>query len=177
MSFSNNASATFRFGIVCSVDIDNITARVRVPDLDNLVSWDLQVLQRKARKDRDHWLPDIREEVACLFAGNGLECGVILGAVYNAKDLPPVKCQDKRHVAYSDGSWTEYDRAEHKLKVHSVGTVDLFAKGDINITSETGNVWINGVQVHMNSKSAPANCAASPGKVFVESEEAGDCCG
>ena len=158
MGATSNAAATVRVGFVSSIKPEKATARVRFPDLDNLVSYDLQVLQQNTRKNKDFWLPDRDEEVVCLFLGNGLECGFILGSTYNKEDKPPVTCQDKRHSAFDDGSWFEYDRKTHQARAHIEGTMDLFATGNINIKSG-GLVYINGVQVRANDPDTPSNAA------------------
>ncbi len=101
MGATQDVSAAVRVCIVESTNPEKVTVRVRIPDLDNLISYDLQVLQRKTRKDKDYWIPDLQEEVFCLFLGNGLECGFVLGALYNTEDKPPANSQDKQHTALS----------------------------------------------------------------------------
>ncbi len=115
MGTTRDVSAAIRTGFVESTDVYKVTARVRVPDLDDLISYDLQVLQQNTRENKDVWMPDLQEEVVCLFMGNGLECGFILGSLYNAVDKPPVASQDKRHTTFADGTVLEYDRKTHKL--------------------------------------------------------------
>ncbi len=158
MGATQDVSAAVRVCIVESTNPEKVTVRVRIPDLDNLISYDLQVLQRKTRKDKDYWIPDLQEEVFCLFLGNGLECGFVLGALYNKEDTPPVNSQDKRHIAFADGTWFEYDREKHRARTHVEGRLDIFATGDINIKSG-GIVWVNGVQVRLNDRSALKNAA------------------
>ncbi len=158
MGATRDVSAAVRVGIVESANPEKVTVRAKIPDLDNLISYDLQVLQRKTLKDKDYWIPDLKEEVLCLFLGNGLECGFVLGALYNAEDAPPVNSQDKRHVAFEDGSWFEYDRKEHIARAHIEGRMDIFVSGDINVKSG-GTVFINGVKVRLNDPAAPTNAA------------------
>lgn len=158
MGVTRDVSAAARVCFVASTNPEKATVRVRIPDLDNLISHDLQVVQRKARKDKNYWLPDLDEEVFCLFLGNGLECGFVLGALYNTEDKPPANSQDKQHTAFEDGTWFEYDRKEHRARAHVEGCLDIFATGDINIKSG-GRVFVNGAEVRINDPSAPTNAA------------------
>ncbi len=150
MGATQDASATIRVGIVDSTNPAKVTARVKIPDLDDLISHDLQVLQRKTRKDKDYWNPDLEEEVLCLFLGNGLERGFVLGALYNKEDKPPANSQDKRCIVFEDGTRLEYDRKEHKLTADVKGDAVISTTGDITAycnnfeVSAMGSVNISG---------------------------------
>ncbi len=158
MGATQDVSAAIRMGFVESTNPQQVTVKVRVPDLDDLISYHLQVLQRKTRKDKSYWMPDLQERVLCLFLGNGLECGFVLGALYDEEDKPPANSQDKQHTAFEDGTWFEYDRKEHRARAHVEGCLDIFATGDINIKSG-GRVFVNGAEVRINDPSAPTNAA------------------
>jgi phage baseplate assembly protein V len=171
MGATQDVSAAVRVGIVESTKPEKVTVRVKIPDLDNLISYDLQVLQRKTREDKDYWMPDLQEEVLCLFLGNGLECGFVLGALYNKEDKPPANSQDKRCIVFKDGTRLEYDRKEHRL------TADV--KGDV-VVSTTGNItaYCNNAEVNaMGSVSISGNGGVSlnpPGAATVT--KSGKCC-
>lgn len=135
--------STVRVGVVSSSDPSRGTVRVELPDDNNLVSFDLRVLVRKTHRDKDYWMPDVGDQVLCLFLPFGLEQGFILGAFYSGPDAVPVSSQDKRHVLFEDGTWLEYDRANHTLSGHIKGKVDaitvdqdavLEVKGDVLAT-------------------------------------------
>jgi hypothetical protein len=83
-----------RVGTVTSVDPATATVRVQVRDQDGLISHALPVIQRKTLKDKDFWLPDIGEHVACLFLPYGQEQGVCLGAIYSRIDTLPEDALD-----------------------------------------------------------------------------------
>lgn len=157
MGISNLGSAIVRVGEVSSTDPAKATVRVKFPDLDGLISYDYQVVSMFTERNKDYRMPDIGDEVVCLCMGNGLETGFAIGSVYSDKVPPPVEDQDKRHVRYPDGTWFEYDRAEHKLTVHVEGGIDVYAKGDIAVKADgkiviaaTDNVVVNGAQVRWN---------------------------
>jgi phage baseplate assembly protein gpV len=68
-----------------------------------------------------------------------------------------VNCQDKRHVTFADGTWLEYDRAEHKLTANVQGDIDITATGNVTVTASGditiaagGNVKITGAKIDLN---------------------------
>ena len=115
--------------------------RVRVEFRDTvtapLVSGWLPVLAPRASADMAFDLPDVGDQVLCLFLGNGLEDGFVLGSMYGAQK-PPVSSGDKFHRTFSDGTVIEYDRKAHKLTVHVLGDISVTATGNISI-------WAGGV--------------------------------
>jgi phage baseplate assembly protein V len=126
-----------RQGVVSSVNDGAATVRVKIPDADNTVSKELPVLFRKTQDNKDYDLPDVGEQVVCLFLPNGLEQGFVLGSPYSSVDMPPVSNRDKKHYAFSDGTWVEYDRKEHKLTGVIKGDVDLVVDKDVVV--DVGN--------------------------------------
>lgn len=76
------SSSVLRFGTIVGVDEKSGSARVQLGDADNMVSYPLRVLQSRTLKDQHQEMPDLGEHVACLFSGQGLEQGLMLGAVY-----------------------------------------------------------------------------------------------
>ena len=130
-----------RQGIVTSVQADKGTVRVKLPDSGNITSKPLPVLFRRTLANKAYDLPEIGEQVVCLFLPSGLEQGFVIGCPYSEKDPVPVKDPDKLHYAFPDGSAFEYDRKAHKL------ILDI--KGDVALTA-TGSVTINGKTIHLN---------------------------
>ena len=136
----NEAAPTLKFGTVSAVDEQTMRVRVRLPDLDNLRTDWLPVLTRKSLRDKDYWLPDVGEHVAVLLDANG-DDGVVLGAIYSDPDTVPVISRDKRHVRFGDGTWIEYDRAEHKLQIHCVGDIEIVS--DTHISFRAPRIDLN----------------------------------
>jgi len=136
-----------RVGIVTQTYPDKATVRVQMVDVDDTVSYELPVIMRKTLKDKDYWMPDVGEHVVCLFLGQGLEQGFVLGAIYSEADKVPVIEQNKRHIEFEDGTVIDYDRIAHRLYINCVGEVNIIAaqgvkiQGDINIT---GNIHATG---------------------------------
>nr|DAH50784.1 MAG TPA: baseplate assembly protein [Caudoviricetes sp.] len=137
-------NSIIKIGEVSSVDPTNGTARVVFDDDDSIVSGDLQVLQKNTFKNQDFAMPDVGEDVVCLFLPSGTEEGFILGSVYSGEVVPPETSIDKRAVVFSDETKISYDRAAHSL------TVKI---GKTTITADGENVNINGGSV-VNVKGA-----------------------
>ena len=135
-SLESNRGASLRFGTVTGVDTATGTARVQLPDGDGMVTMPLRVLGRRTLKDKAQALPDIGEPVACLFSGQGLEQGVILGAHYTAKTPSPNQEAQVDYVRYEDGTELWYDRKGHKLTAKVMGDADIETEGGITATAK-----------------------------------------
>jgi len=114
-----------RIGKVSSVDAQNATVKVFFTDLDDMVSTDLPVLFPQCIQNKAYAMPDVGENVLCLFLGHGVGDGFCIGCFYTQSEIPPVAELDKVHYAFSDGTYFEYDRKEHKLKGEIKGDVEL----------------------------------------------------
>lgn len=115
--------------------IDNATQRVRVQFAsdENMVSYWLAMISRKTLKDQIYCMPDTGELVACLMDAN-CEEGVVLGAIYSQADPTPIADDDKDYHRYSDGTWFEYDRANHVLTGDIQGAVNISVLKDVDLT-------------------------------------------
>lgn len=145
-----------KIGEVSSVDPARGTARVAFDDDDSMVSYDLQVLQKNTIANKDYHMPDIGEDVVCIFLPSGSEDGFILGSVYAGEITPPESDCNKRTVVFDDGTKISYDRATHTLTA-TIGKTSITANqqnitaictGAANVQATTinltGNVNING---------------------------------
>ncbi|WP_302979343.1 phage baseplate assembly protein V [Bilophila wadsworthia] len=135
-SLESNRGASLRFGTVTGVDTATGTARVQLPDGDGMVTMPLRVLERRTLKDKAQALPDIGEPVACLFSGQGLEQGVILGAHYTTNTPSPNQEAQVDYVRYEDGTELWYDRKGHKLTAKVMGDADIETEGGITATAK-----------------------------------------
>ncbi len=138
-----------RVGRVSAVDPDRATAKV-VFEAQEVVSYDLPIIQRQTLRNKDYYLPDVGEHVVCIFLPTGNADGFILGAIYTDEDQPPVSSQDKRVVQFEDGTRIEYDRASHTLTINAVGPINIVAAGNVNVT---GDVIADGISLktHVHS--------------------------
>lgn len=130
-----------RVGVVTNIYPERGTVRVHLVDADDQVSYELPVVYQKTGKDKEYWMPDIGEHVVCLFSGQGMEQGFVLGAIYSQADPVPVSSKDKWHIKFEDGTWLEYDRAEHKLRANIKGDVEIEATGRADVQCQ-GQIYI-----------------------------------
>lgn len=135
-----------RVGFV--VDRNPGTMRVRVELRDTvtspLVSGWLPVGCPRAHADKHYDLPDIGDQVLCLFTSMGFEDGWCVCSMYG-KEAPPVVSGDIWHRMFSDGTYLEYDRAAHKLTANVKGDVKADVSGNIDVElGGNGNVTAHG---------------------------------
>ncbi len=140
---------TVRVCEVASVQDAKGTVRVKLPDSGNMLSGPLPVLVRKVQDDQDYWLPDVGEQVVCLFLPIGLEQGFVLGAFYQSVDGVPVADRNKRHIAMKDGGFVEYDRSSGKLTVEVKGDVNWSVGGDMLLDVD-GSLTLKGNPIYEN---------------------------
>lgn len=114
-----------RSGTVSSINPERCTARVVFDDKDSTVSPELHVLHRYSGKNKDYWLPDIGDQVACLFAANdkNASTGWILGSYFTDKQPVQVSNSDIMRLDFADGSYFEYNRSSHGLTINVVGSI------------------------------------------------------
>lgn len=129
MQFDN-----FKIGEVSSIDPARCTARVIFDDENSMVTYDLPIMQRNSLGNRDYQMPEIGEDVLCLFRSDGFEDGVIIGSFYAGDVEPPETTADRRTVVFKDGTRICYDRASHTLTVTIAGTVIVFDQQTGSIT-------------------------------------------
>lgn len=112
-----NFGSFMRLGEVTSIDYAKAKVRVTFDDEDGMTSNWLPVMQRNTIANQDYWLPDIGEDVVCVFFGEGAEDGFVLGSIYAGDVKPPENNGDKRTVVFKDGTRVSYDRAQHHLDI------------------------------------------------------------
>lgn len=123
-----------RVGFVSARQPEKMRVRVELRDTvtASLVTDWLPVLCPRACGDLAYDLPDVGDQVLCLFLGYGLEQGFVLGAMYGKAD-PPVSSDDICQRRFQDGTVLEYDRAAHKLTAQVRGDVAVTATGSVQV--------------------------------------------
>ena len=119
---AEKAKSFIRVGEVTSINVAACTARVTFDDDNGITSFDLPVIQRNTFKNSDYQMPDIGEDVLCVFLPSGTEEGFIIGSWYAGEVTPPESSEDKRTVVFADGTKISYDRAAHELTATIEGT-------------------------------------------------------
>lgn len=142
-----------RVGVVSGFDETGVTARVTFDDQDNVTSASLQVIVKNTDKNADYWMPDIGEQVVCLFLPAGPQQGFILGSFYDDTHTPPANTANKRVVKFQNGTRIENDRESNLLLVDAVGDVTVKATGTVTIdvpeTIITGNTTVKGLLTYL----------------------------
>ena len=132
-SLENRLAQMVRIGIVTEVLADKGKVRCRLHDADCMQTWELFVLVPKTRLDKYYAMPDIGEQVLCLFLplANGLQLGFVLGAFYSQIDRPPETDPRKTVINFEDGSRLIYDKEHGDLAMHILGSVTIAAGGPL----------------------------------------------
>ena len=118
---------TVRVGVVSAINAENMTARVDFEDMDNIVSAELPILNRGSKKVKDYWIPDIGEQVVCLFSSRdtNTSIGWIIGTHFSAADTPNAADANIRRVDFGDGSYIEYDRGSQSMTINCAGPLTI----------------------------------------------------
>ncbi|WP_286677091.1 phage baseplate assembly protein V [Aminobacterium sp. EBM-42] len=141
MDIEERLNNILRVGTISSANAEEGTVRVLFRDKDSMVSYDLPVLVRQTLRNKDYFIPDVGEQVLCVFLPNGMEQGFCLGAMYNAKDKPTIGDPNKRRIDFEDGTWIEHDRSSGATTVHSTG--DIVIESESHITLQAPRIDLN----------------------------------
>lgn len=103
------------------------------------VSPALPVVQRSTVGDRDYRPLRKGTLVAVMLSPEGE--GVILGAVYNDRDVLPDGADDNTWITeFGDGTSISYDTDARKLTIAAAGDIEIAVEGVCDLTAETCNV-------------------------------------
>ncbi len=121
---------TVRHGVVSNVDAQKHQVRVTFSDSDAVVSAWLPVATPLASRDNLYCLPDVDEEVICIFESNDSEQGdgFCVGSFYNDKNKCKANDVNKKRVDFEGGSFIEFDRKTGNLEINCTGDVIIKAK-------------------------------------------------
>lgn len=151
-----------RVGFVNARQPEKMRVKVTVRDTTNaplITDW-LPVLCPRASGDMHYDLPDVGDQVLCLFLPYGLEQGFVVGAMYG-KQVPPVQSGDKWHRTFSDGTTLEYDRASHALTADIPGTAAIKCSGPMTLEAPT--VYVRGTFINTARDGSPGKSVFSGG--------------
>ncbi|AIF51262.1 phage baseplate assembly protein V [Pelosinus sp. UFO1] len=140
----NDIKNLFRTGTVTAIDEVKQLIRVTFDDLDDTVSPWMQVAARGVSKDDDYWVPDIDEQVQCMFMPTGNAEGYVLFSVRGANNVPRAGKMGRRYIKFADGSSVEHDRESSTMTIVCSGPINIIAAGNVNVT---GDVIANGVSL------------------------------
>lgn len=147
---TGEANCTCRYGYVSDYDEQRHMARVRFPDMGDLISGWLCVGVMNSLKNHDEFALDIDEHVFCVLNGNGIEEGIILASIYDDKNKPENKNREQRYIKFSDGTEIYYDRENHELLAkNNSGSYIRMKDGEIEIHGEN-HVNITAPRIDLN---------------------------
>lgn len=133
-----------RVGTVSSVNAVAGTVRVAFSAQDDMVTYELPVVTRGSKSNKDYWLPDVDEQVLCLFlpnvSGRGVCEGFVLGTFYSSVDAPVESSVDVHAFKFGDGSVVKHDRSTGKLTINATGDIEIIAGGKVTINGTTINL-------------------------------------
>lgn len=163
--------ASLRYGYVSAYDAVRHMARIRFPDKDSLVSFWLPVLVLNSKRNKQEAHLDIDEHVACIMLGNGLEAGIVLGAIWDDKNLPPCQNHDRFCMEFDgkDGKAHLFvDREQKIMQIRDFyGSFIKFENEDIILQSKH--------HIHLNPHNNPAiPLGPLPGAAHVASTLGGE---
>jgi phage baseplate assembly protein V len=142
-----------RFGNITEIDAAKGRARVHFEE-DGIVSdWLPMVVKSSQQNKHESWY-DVGDFVACMMDEH-IEDGVIVGAIYDDNNAPPIGNKDVEAKTFSDGTVIKYDRSSSTLTVECVGDViiqcvnaSVTASGQVTVDTPTatftGDVNIQG---------------------------------
>ncbi|WP_303839397.1 phage baseplate assembly protein V [Selenomonas ruminantium] len=116
-----------RTGTVSAVYPKTDTVRVVFDDKDETTSPELHVLHRFSGKNKDYWMPDIGDQVLCIFNNNdkNFSTGWVLGSYFTERQPPQVASADIMRMDFADGSFVEVNRAAGSLKINFTGPITI----------------------------------------------------
>lgn len=113
--FARMASCLIKVCTVCSRNPAKHTVRVTRPEAKNWVSAELQVLTQCTYEDQAVKLPDLNEDVLCIFRPEAPECGFVIGSFYAGEVEPSTVDPDETQHRFNDGSVFTYNRKTHEF--------------------------------------------------------------
>lgn len=142
-----------RFGNITEIDAAKGRARVHFEEDDIVSDWLPMVVKSSRENKHESWY-DVGDFVACMMDKN-VEDGVIVGAIYDDNNAPPIGNKDVEAKTFSDGTVIKYDRSSSTLTVECVGDVSVqcvnatvSASGQVTVDTPTatftGDVNIDG---------------------------------
>lgn len=131
-----------RIGKVSQINKEKQTVQVLFEDLDKATSNDLPIIYPHTLKNRVVKLPDIKEEVVCIFLEGGSD-GFCIGSYANESMTPGTL----ERFEFKDGTVLEYDTEAHHLLADIKGTATLKGENIIlnGATTLEGNVTLKGI--------------------------------
>ncbi|MEI6856795.1 phage baseplate assembly protein V [Psychrilyobacter sp.] len=132
----------FRFlrtGKVSSINYKEVSVSVEFDDSPGIISKELKVLSDHTSKEKDYSLPNVGEDVVCVFLPHAPTVGFVLGSYYSGKNLPP-DTGEMKYILFPDGTKIKYNMETSVLEVDCVGEVNISSGVVVNIKGQEVNI-------------------------------------
>lgn len=120
-------SMVIRIGEVTATNPAAHKVTVTHDDDDGQTSGELPVLVPNTLENHDHAMPDVGEDVLCIYLPTGTEEGFVLGSFYAGNVANPESSQDVRATRFKDDTRIAYDRSSH---TYTIDIQDTHIKAD-----------------------------------------------
>lgn len=130
-----------RFGNITEIDAAKGRARVHFEEDDLVSDWLPMAVKSSKSNKHESWY-DVGDFVACMMDQHS-EDGVIVGAIYDDNNIPPIGNPDVEAKTFSDGTVIKYDRSSSTLTIECVGEVTVQCT---NATVQADQVTIDAPQ-------------------------------
>lgn len=158
-------SMVIRVGEVTATNPAAHKASVTFDDDDGQTSGELPVIVPNTIDNHDHAMPDVGEDVLCVFLPTGTEEGFILGSFYAGNVADPESSQDVRATKFKDDTRIAYDRSSHTYTIDIDGThikadqqkIEMESPQQIHLTTAQLLLTIGGTTMELNGSSAVIN--------------------
>lgn len=127
----NSENNLIMIGTVSAINEEEATARVLFTDRDDTTSKEIPLMFLHTKGMRIYAMPEVGEQVLCLFLPNGHEEGYILGAYYNDEYKPPVTDKETKIIKFKNGDYVKYKNGEMEVKASKVNIIS-----NVNITGD-----------------------------------------
>ncbi|GGG32987.1 hypothetical protein GCM10007425_29590 [Lysinibacillus alkalisoli] len=120
-TLDSKTTPLLRTGTVSSVDKEKATVKVFFEDRDESTSGDLRVVTKNTMHKKMYWMPEVDEQVLCLFDPRGEEDGYVIGSIYSDVDKSPADIDkskvDTWGIWFDDKNYIYFDDKEKQFVV------------------------------------------------------------
>lgn len=131
-------------GTVSAINEEEAKARVLFTDRDDMTTKEIPLCFLRTKGMRVYAMPEIGEEVLCLFLPNGYEEGFIIGSYYNDAHKVPIADKETKIIKFKNGDYIKYKNGEMEVKCNKVNIIaDVDIKGKLKVSeSVTSPVFV-----------------------------------
>lgn len=148
---SRQLSMVIRVGEVTATNPAAHKVTVTHDDDDGQTSGELPVIVPNTLANRDHALPDVGEDVLCIYLPTGTEEGFVIGSFYAGNVQNPESSQDVRATTYKDDTRFAYDRSKHEWTIDNEDTHVKLNRDQISMDVTDTHIVADKTSVSVNT--------------------------